>query len=121
MAARLGEPIAILQDLQGPKIRVGKVENDAIMLKDGEQTVITIEDVIGNKCQFSSRYLSIVNDVSVGDSILLDDGKIVLSCEGKDATQLFCKIEQGGVLKSNKGINFTSIGDFCRKLDRKRY
>ncbi|HXW52924.1 MAG TPA: pyruvate kinase [Myxococcota bacterium] len=119
VAARLNEPIAILQDLQGPKIRVGKMENDAVLLKDGEKTTITIDDVVGNRHQFSSRYLSIINDVSVGDLVLLDDGKIVLTCEGKDRTHLFCKVEQGGILKSNKGINLPQSATSAESLTEK--
>lgn len=105
VAARLGQPIAILQDLQGPKIRIGQVLNDAITLKDGENTIITIAEIMGTPQKFQSRYLDIIDDVSVGDPILLDDGKIVLHCTGKSENELFCHIEQGGVLKSNKGIN----------------
>lgn len=105
VAARLRQPVAILQDLGGPKIRIGKVENDAIKLVDGEKISITIDDVIGNKDQIASKYMSIINDVSVGDQVLLDDGKIILRCEHKDDKRLWCRIEQGGVLKSNKGIN----------------
>src|SRR5258708_5473989 len=81
VAAKMNEPVAILQDLQGPKIRVGKVMNDAIMLPDNEETIITTEEIIGTSKEFLSRYLSIIDDVAIGDPILLDDGKIVLVCQ----------------------------------------
>lgn len=105
VAARLNQPIAILQDLQGPKIRIGMVKNDAVMLKDGEQCIITIEEILGDSERFYSRYHGIIDDVSVSDPILLDDGKIILRCIKKEKGELHCKVEQGGMLKSNKGIN----------------
>ena len=105
VSARLNASVAILQDLQGPKIRVGKIENDGVTLVEGEQTIITIDDVIGTKQKFSSRYLPIVNDVALGDPILLDDGKLILRCISKEDRSLICMVEQGGILKSNKGIN----------------
>ncbi len=72
---------------------------------DGQETIITIDDVVGTSREFSSRYLPIIDDVAVGDAVLLDDGKLVLRCISKDDRRLYCAIEQGGVLKSNKGIN----------------
>jgi|SRR5579871_6763678 len=119
VAARLNEPVAILQDLQGPKIRIGKVKNDAIILKDGDKTIITVESVLGNQHMFSSSYLPLIRDVAVGDSILLDDGKIVLLCEEKDSTKLYCRIEQGGMLKSNKGINLPHSATSADSLTEK--
>jgi pyruvate kinase len=105
VAARLNESVAILQDLQGPKIRIGKVKNDAINLIDGDSIILSIKDMVGDKNEISSSYLQIIEDVSILDPILLDDGKIVLRCIDKDEQKLLCRIEQGGVLKSHKGIN----------------
>lgn len=119
VAARLNEPIAILQDLQGPKIRIGKVHDDVITLVDGEKTVITIDEVLGDKNEFSSTYLQIIDDVAVGDPVLLDDGKLVLRCESKDQRRLFCKIEQGGMLRSNKGINLPHSATSAESLTEK--
>ncbi len=105
VSARLNEPIAILQDLQGPKIRVGKMTDDAIMLVDGQKVIITIDEILGNAQEFSTPYLPIIDDVDSGDPVLLDDGKIALRCEAKESRRLICRVEQGGLLKSNKGIN----------------
>lgn len=119
VAARLNKPIAILQDLQGPKIRIGKVLNDAIVLKDGSSVIITTEEIEGDEKRFSSRYQGLIEDVSVGDPVLLDDGKIVLRCADKSMKELHCQVEQGGILKSNKGINLprsaTSAGSLTAK------
>src|SRR5580704_15450677 len=80
VAASLNKPIAILQDLQGPKIRIGQVENDSIVLKDGDNIAITNEKIIGTKEKICSTYESIIDDVNINDPVLLDDGKIVLKC-----------------------------------------
>jgi pyruvate kinase len=119
VSARLHRPIAILQDLQGPKIRIGKLKNDQVILKDGDKIIITIEDIIGDEKKISSRYLDIIDDVSVGDPILLDDGKIILRCENKDEEGLFCLVEQGGVLRSNKGINLPKSATKAQSLTPK--
>jgi pyruvate kinase len=119
VSARLNEPVAILQDLQGPKIRCGKMLNDAIELKDNSQTIITIDEIVGEAQKFSTSYLSIIKDVSEHDLILLDDGKLVLRCEKKDDRNLYCKVEQGGILKSNKGINLPFSATSAESLTAK--
>lgn len=119
VAARLEKPIAILQDLQGPKIRVGQMENDAVLLKDGEDSIITIKEMVGTAAKFSSRYLGIINDVAIDDPVLLDDGKIVLRCINKSEDEIFCRIEQGGLLKSNKGINLPHSATTAASLTQK--
>lgn len=119
VAARLDIPVAILQDLQGPKIRIGKLEHDSLVLVDGKNTIITIDEMLGHADEFSSRYLNIIKDVAEGDPILLDDGKIVLKCLSKDEKRLYCHIEQGGVLKSNKGINLPHSSISAESLTNK--
>jgi pyruvate kinase len=119
IAARMGEPVAILQDLQGPKIRTGKMTNDMIELMDGEQTIITDLSLLGTPKEFSSDYAPILNDVAVGDPVLLDDGKIVLRCVAKSEHRLHCLIEQGGLLKNNKGINLPRSATSAESLTEK--
>lgn len=105
ISAKLGEPVAILQDLQGPKIRVGKMPDGGITLVDGQHVYISIDEMIGNGEQFYTPYTAIIDDVDINDPVLLDDGKISLICEKKENRRLYCRVEQGGILKSNKGIN----------------
>ncbi len=119
VAARLNKPIAIMQDLQGPKIRVGTVKNNGVVLTEGEQTIITIEKIVGDEKRFSSGYLDIISDVEAGDSILLDDGKMLLMCHKKDENNLYCTIVQGGLLKSNKGINLPHSATSAQSLTEK--
>lgn len=105
VAARLGQSVAIMQDLQGPKIRVGLMENGAVELIEKASAIITIDETLGTPQEFSTTYVPIIEDVNVGDPILLDDGKLVLRCEKKDERRIYARVEQGGILKSNKGIN----------------
>lgn len=111
VAARAGRPIAILQDLQGPKIRTRKMVGGSIELVTGERTCITTDVVEGTKERFSTQYLNLPKDVKRNDSILLDDGNIALQVlcveEKKD---IICEIVHGGKLGDNKGINVPAGG-----------
>ncbi len=102
-----GLNVAILADLQGPKIRTGKMKDNGVDLVDGSEVTITTEDVLGTASRFSINYIGLPNDVNVGEHILLDDGKInlkVLSTNEKD--EIVTVVEHGGILSSNKGVNF---------------
>ncbi|MEB3829755.1 pyruvate kinase [Phormidium sp. CCY1219] len=104
VSAKLKKPIAILQDLQGPKIRVGEME-DGVVLEPGQTTVITMQEVIGNAERFSSTYKRLANDVKEGDTILLDDGLISILADRVFDKEIHGTVIDGGPLKSNKGIN----------------
>ncbi|MDX2305563.1 MAG: pyruvate kinase [Microscillaceae bacterium] len=106
-----GFNVSILQDLQGPKIRIGDVENGSITLVPGKKIIITNEDVVGTPKKISTVYRALPTDVKVGDMILMDDGKISLKVLGTTANEVECEIIYGGELKSKKGINlpFTAI------------
>jgi pyruvate kinase len=106
VCAELNRPIAILQDLQGPKIRVGKME-EGVVLISGEKTVITMEDVIGTAERFSSTYKGLAGDVKADDPILLDDGLLKLRVDQVSESDIHCTVIYGGPLKSHKGINLS--------------
>jgi pyruvate kinase len=97
--------IGILQDLQGPKIRVGEVENNGVLIKQGEQITITIDPVMGNSSLVSTVYQNLPNDVVSGDRILIDDGNLELVVLKTDGKNVVCTVVHGGILKSRKGIN----------------
>ena len=107
VSAELKRPIAILQDLQGPKIRVGEMEN-GVVLKEGEKTTITMDDVIGTAERFSSTYKGLAQDVNVGDAILLNDGLLKLQVNEVSGEDIHCTVIYGGELKSHKGINLST-------------
>ena len=103
----LGLNVAILADLQGPKIRTNEMENNGVLLEVGNEIKIITDKVVGNAVRFSINYQKLPQDVSPGEKILLDDGKImleVIKTNGK--TEITCKIVQGGILSSKKGVNF---------------
>jgi pyruvate kinase len=103
----LGLNVAILADLQGPKIRTNEMENNGVLLEVGNEIKVITDKVVGNAVRFSINYQKLPQDVSPGEKILLDDGKImleVITTNGK--TEITCKIVQGGILSSKKGVNF---------------
>ena len=97
--------LCCLQDLQGPKIRIGMVENNGVELTEGQDFCITIEETIGTSQKVSTVYQYLPKDVKIGETILLDDGKIELKVVNKDAQNVYTKVVHGGILKSKKGMN----------------
>lgn len=97
--------VGILQDLQGPKIRIGLMKDGGVEIEDGEELVITTEEIEGNNERVSTVYTEIVNDVKAGDTILIDDGNIELKTISVAKNEVVTKIIHGGILKSRKGIN----------------
>ncbi len=105
-AERVGKPVAVLQDLQGPKIRTGKMKGGKITLEAGDEVAITTKDVLGTATRFSTVYAQLVDDVRVGDEILLADGRLKLVVTKKlKKDEIKCKVLVGGELGNNKGIN----------------
>lgn len=101
----LGTHIALLQDLQGPKIRTQLIENDEVPLVAEQTLKITTKDMVGNSEIISTSYQGLTSDVSAGESILIDDGKIELVVEDVKGDEVITKVIHGGPLKSRKGIN----------------
>jgi len=102
----LGHTTAILADLQGPKMRVGEMENGPIELVDGSELIITNEQIKGRKGIVSTGYLQFPHDIKVGEIVLLDDGRLRLEVTATDGKKnVTTKVIHGGVLSSNKGLN----------------
>ncbi len=97
--------LCLLQDLQGPKIRIGEVENNGVDIKAGQKLVISTEEVLGTTEKVSTGYLEIVNDVKPGNTILIDDGNLELKAQEVTDTEIIVTVVHGGILKSRKGIN----------------
>ena len=98
--------IGILADLQGPKLRIGVIENNGITLNENDTIKVSSEDVIGNKDIISVTYENLSNDIKVGESILIDDGKIELKVTKiLNAKTIECTVVFGGILSSKKGFN----------------
>ncbi|MBN7815793.1 pyruvate kinase [Algoriphagus pacificus] len=97
--------LGILQDLQGPKIRVGEVENNGVEIKSGEKITITNDPVVGTSSLVSTVYQNLPQDVVTGDRILIDDGNLEVVVNDTDGKNVNCTVIHGGILKSRKGIN----------------
>ncbi|MBW6483824.1 MAG: pyruvate kinase [Vicingaceae bacterium] len=101
-----GRFTAILADLQGPKIRIGKIEEGSTFINNGDEFVLTSTECIGNNKKAYISYQNFPNDVKAGEKILMDDGKLqleVISTNRKD--EVITKVIHGGTLSSNKGVN----------------
>ncbi|MDI6726262.1 MAG: pyruvate kinase [Smithellaceae bacterium] len=105
ISARMGVPVAILQDLAGPKIRVGKIPEPGIMLAPGRKFVLTSRKVYGLADAVSISYPDLPGEVKKGDRLLLADGLMELVVEDMTETDIFCRVITGGLLSSHKGIN----------------
>jgi pyruvate kinase len=102
----LNSDICILQDLQGPKLRIGIVENDEITIDKGHKIILTCNEMIGNKDKITIRYIDLAKDVKPGEHILLDDGKLELKIiKVLSQTDVEAEVIEGGLLKSKKGFN----------------
>jgi len=100
----MGTNVALLQDLQGPKIRVNDVQ-PGVEIKPGQEIIITTRELVGNHEIVSTSYEGLPRDVKRGDMILIDDGKIELKVMEVRDIDLVCKVIYGGPLKPRKGIN----------------
>lgn len=115
-----GLHVAILADLQGPKIRTGKMKDNGVELISGNTVRIVTHDLEGTAEVFSINYELFPQDVNAGEKILLDDGKIelsVLETNGKD--EIIAKVQHGGILSSKKGVNFPNTAISMPSLTNK--
>ncbi|MDQ6992595.1 MAG: pyruvate kinase [Mariprofundus sp.] len=105
IAQALDRPVAILADLCGPKIRVGRFAEGAIVLTAGESVTITTRDILGEPGMICSQYKALAGDVAIGHTILLADGLMELEVEAIEETEISCMVLQGGLLSDHKGMN----------------
>ncbi|MEP0803717.1 pyruvate kinase [Funiculus sociatus] len=110
-AFELNQPVGILQDLQGPKIRLGRFENGSIVLRKGDHFILTSKPIAGSQEISSVTYEPLADEVPCGATILLDDGKVEMIVEKIDRTsrELHCRVVVGGTLSNNKGVNFPGV------------
>ena len=109
ISEQLARPLAILADLQGPKMRVGKFANGVVFLETGREVTLTTRDVAGNAAVIPISYKHLPQDVAAGDRILLDDGSLELSVNKVQDNDILCTIVAGGALRDNKGINLPGV------------
>lgn len=109
-AVRARRPLAILADLCGPKMRVGRFENDKVELENGQKFVLTTDQsVLGTAERVSVSYEMLPNDAKEGDKILLDDGLLTLRVDTCEGTEVHTTVEVGGTLSNRKGLNLPGV------------
>jgi pyruvate kinase len=108
-AAAIGEPVAILADLCGPKIRVGRLAGGRLTLETGQQVTVTTRNILGEPGLIPSQYPALAQDVRPGDHILLDDGMLELRVVTVAGTEILCTVTAGGILKDRKGMNLPGV------------
>lgn len=113
LAAREQAIVAVLGDLQGPKLRVGEIQGGSVRIEPGSTLALTTRRVPGTAQEVHLPHPDLVADVEPGQRLLLDDGQIELQVEDKNATDLICRVIVGGQLGSHKGI---SAPDSCLSL-----
>jgi len=120
ISSRLGCSIAILQDLQGPKIRTGQLQGgQPVKLIDGAEVTITTRPVTGDAQTIATTYEPLPRDVKAGDRILLDDGLLELHVIDFAETEVRCTVVHGGLLKEHKGINLPGVAISAPALTEK--
>ena len=120
VSERLGIPVAVLQDLQGPKIRTGALEGgQPVQIYDGATFAITNASLIGTASMVSTTYQALPGDVHTGDRILLSDGLLELSVLETTATDVVCRVVHGGILGEHKGINLPGVAISAPSLTEK--
>ena len=119
LAVKAGRAIGVLIDLQGPKIRIGCFRDGKVILIAGARFVLDAECELGDEHRVGLDYKSLPKDVRPGDTLLLDDGRIVLGVSGVRGARITCVVEQGGTLSNNKGINRRGGGLTAPALTKK--
>jgi len=104
-----GRPITVFADLQGPKIRLGIFPDGPVTLEKGQPFTITTDDVPGDANRASTTLKSLTDDVSAGDAILIDDGRLELRAVSVSATDVVCEVIVGGPVSDHKGINLPGV------------
>jgi len=106
---KLAQAVAVLADLCGPRMRVGKFRSGAIRLTTGDTVTVTTRRVTGEEGLIPSVYSKLSDDVSFGDRILLNDGRIKLEVRQVEQTEIVCEVKHGGVLQDHKGMNLPNV------------
>ncbi|MGB3097461.1 MAG: pyruvate kinase [Candidatus Deferrimicrobiaceae bacterium] len=104
-----GRRVAILADLPGPKMRIGKIEPEPVELRAGDRFTLTTEEIAGDRDRVSVSFERLPQVVSPGDRLFLNDGLVLLAVEGVSGTDVLCTVVVGGELRSRKGLNLPGV------------
>ena len=118
---KLNLPIAIMLDTKGPEYRIGTFENGKITLEDGDEFIFTTEDVVGDQSRVSVSYKHLVEELNVGDQILLNNGLVIFEVISVSGHEAKCRVVNGGELSNRKSMNFpgkTLKQEYLSKADK---
>ncbi|HJT93085.1 MAG TPA: pyruvate kinase [Mycobacterium sp.] len=118
-AKRSGQALAIMADLQGPKIRLGRFSHGPHEWNTGDAVTITVEDIVGTKDRVSTTYKGLARDARPGDRLLIDDGKVGLVVNEVDGINVRCTVAEGGPVSNNKGISLPGMNVSVPPLSEK--
>ncbi|MCP2179871.1 pyruvate kinase [Prauserella alba] len=107
--AETGRAVGILADLQGPKIRLGTFASGPVEWRTGDTVRITVEDVVGTHDRVSTTYKGLAEDAKQGDRLLVDDGKVGLTVDEVDGSDVVCTVTEGGTVSNNKGVSLPGM------------
>ena len=102
-------PVALLLDTKGPEIRVKNFKDGSIYLNNGDEFILTNEDILGDQTKVSLTYSKLPQEVFAGCTILIDDGKLELLVTSTDEKNIYCKVIHGGKVSNHKGVNVPSV------------
>jgi pyruvate kinase len=109
-ATAAGRNVAVLADLQGPKIRLGTFAEGPVMWATGERVVVTVDECEGTHDRVSTTYKQLAADVKPGDRLLVDDGNVALiAVDVRDGTDVVCDVTEGGLVSNNKGLSLPGV------------
>src|ERR687889_1507728 len=114
-----GRSVAVMVDLQGPKIRLGNFAGGPVTLASGDVFTITTEDVPGDKELVSTTYKGLPGDVRTGDRILIDDGKVAVEGTSVSGSRVVTRVIEGGVVSNHKGLNLPGVAVSVPALSEK--
>lgn len=105
----MGVPAAVMLDTRGPEIRVGDFEGGSAELKKGNEFTLTTRDIMGNDSEVSITYRHLPAQLSEGNRVLIDDGRIMLTVKSCTETDILCTVSDGGIISNHKGVNIPNV------------
>ena len=119
---KLNLPIAIMLDTKGPEYRIKTFQNGSVTLKDGDRFTLTTEDIQGDETRVAVTYAKLTEELSAGDTVLINNGLVILKVEEIRGNDVICRVQNGGVLSDRKSMNFPGKvlkQDFLSEQDKK--
>lgn len=113
----MGRPVALLLDTKGPEVRIKTFKNGKVELNNGQQFVLTTDEVEGDETKVSVTYKKLPSNLNEGNIILLDDGKLEFVVEKTEANNVVCRVVTGGVLSDRKSLNFPGVDLYMPYMD----